>query len=50
MGLVFVGFGDRESSWLAGSSVKGTRVKRLRELKRTREECGFGCLLRGKRT
>lgn len=36
LGLVFGGLGDRESNWLAGGSVKGTRIKRLRELKRKR--------------
>ena len=46
---VFEGFGDRESSWLASSSVKGTRVKRLRKLKRTRGECGFWMLAKGAR-
>lgn len=45
--MVFGGFGDRESSWFAGSSVKRTRVKRLRELKRTRGECGLRMLAKG---
>lgn len=37
----------KESSWLAGSSVMGTRAKKSRELKRTREECGFWVLAKG---
>ncbi len=45
--MVFGGFGDRESRWFAGSSVKRTRVKRLRELKRTRGERGLWMLAKG---
>lgn len=47
MGVVLGGLGDRKGSWFAGCGVKGTRIKRLRKLKRSRRIYGFWVLAKG---